>query len=230
MSGANVGTAIWRIALRPAVEMSVVCDALDRQELDHASRMRNEAEARGWAYAHAAMRHILASRLDVPPSAIGYARDGGVKPRVTVASRPAPHLDFSLSHSGDWAYLAVSDEATVGVDLEKISDSLDYAALLDIVCTPAESQSMLSSPEGERNAQFHRIWVRKESLLKSMGVGLSTEQPLTSIDVLSPVAYLRAFPDQPWFVADVPAPDGYVAALTSSQSTSNITWHEWPCS
>jgi len=229
MSGPNGGTAIWRIPLRPAAGTSLECEELDRQELDYASRMRNAADARRWAHAHGAMRRILARHLDVAPAEIGYARDGGGKPRVVVASQPAPPIDFSLTHSGDWAYLAVSPSATVGVDLEKVTDAIDYGSLLDIVCTPAESQSVLSRPEAERNAQFHRIWVRKESLLKSMGVGLP-RQPLTGIDVLAAVAYHNAFPDHPWWVTDVPAPDGYVAALTSSESTTNISWHEWPCS
>lgn len=231
MSGASGGSmAIWRIALELAVGTSVDFQALDHQELELASRMRNPADARRWAHAHAAMRRILAMHLGAAPSAVGYARDGGGKPRVVVASMPAPPIDFSLTHSGDWAYLAVSPDATVGIDLERISGSIDYASLLDIVCTPAESQFLRSRPEAERNAQFHRIWVRKESLLKSIGVGLPTEQPLTAIDVLAPVAYHQAFPDQPWWVTDVPAPDGYVAALTSSESTTNIAWHEWPFS
>lgn len=68
---------------------------------------------------------------------------------------------ISISHSGDWALLAVSD-SPVGVDIEKYR-ALNEAAIAQKKFTLAERQS------GE---DFFQIWVKKESMLKKSGLGI----------------------------------------------------------
>jgi 4'-phosphopantetheinyl transferase len=67
----------------------------------------------------------------------------------------------SVSHSGDYVIVAVTDVAPIGVDVEQRSP-----AMLDAVreiCTPDEQFSTLDEAAA--------LWVRKEAVLKATGEG-----------------------------------------------------------
>lgn len=79
-----------------------------------------------------------------------------------------PH--FSLSHSGSWAVLAVSD-APLGVDVEK-AGGRNWRRLMGRL-HPREIEALRLCAEPE--ALFYRIWTRKESYVKMLGRGLSMD-------------------------------------------------------
>lgn len=89
----------------------------------------------------------------------------------------APGVFFSLSHSGEYAMLAVSD-AGVGVDLERLRPAPMRAAAR--VFSPDELD-WLAAEDG-RDARFFTLWTLKEALLKATGRGLT--QPLRKLNVL----------------------------------------------
>jgi 4'-phosphopantetheinyl transferase len=213
---------VWRIDLRDAgVDAAPRSGFLDPVEIGRAARMRDRLEAERWAYAHAAMRAILARDLGVAESAVVYVHGADEKP--CIAGAPSG-WDFNLTHSGDLAWLAIARGGAVGIDLERISESVEWRPLLDLVCTPAEAGYVLALPEVSRRERFHRIWVRKESLLKAAGIGFGTPQPLQEIDVLETST---GFDGRRWWLLDLPAPEGYAAALTASTSEVTLTWRDW---
>ena len=77
-----------------------------------------------------------------------------------------PH--FSLSHSGDYVILAVSDVAEVGCDIEQIRD-LDFIHMGKLVFVDDEL-SELKSAEDKRD-KFFEFWTKKEALIKCIGEG-----------------------------------------------------------
>ncbi|MGM9813743.1 MAG: 4'-phosphopantetheinyl transferase superfamily protein [Candidatus Enteromonas sp.] len=89
-------------------------------------------------------------------------------------------IKFNLSHSGDYAVLAV-DEREIGVDVEK--DRPHVEGIEAKVFTLKEQESLALLSKEERKAAFLRYWTEKESYLKYTGVGLS--KPLTSVDFSS---------------------------------------------
>ena len=84
---------------------------------------------------------------------------------------------FSLSHSGSIAICAISD-TPIGCDVQKISSTRPQVARRFF--TPAEQLCLQGSAAPQ--AQFARIWTRKESYVKMRGLGISA-CPLTSFDV-----------------------------------------------
>ncbi|MDO4617841.1 MAG: 4'-phosphopantetheinyl transferase superfamily protein [Lachnospiraceae bacterium] len=79
-----------------------------------------------------------------------------------------PEVHFSISHSGNCAAVAVSDEET-GLDVEQLSRS-----------PVKHSERFFSSRENEAiqksahpDLEFFRIWTRKEAYGKYLGTGLS---------------------------------------------------------
>ena len=101
-----------------------------------------------------------------------YADDLG---KIYFKSLP---LKFSLSHSGNIAVCAISDE-NVGIDVEA---EIKYKAKI--------SERFFSAGEIQRlrvacdkDAEFGRIWTAKESALKYLGLGLSRD--LSSVELIN---------------------------------------------
>src|SRR5205085_12445924 len=80
---------------------------------------------------------------------------------------------FSLSHCGDVAAIAVTQQGAIGVDLEVERDMPDALALAALNFTPSECEQLRALPGSERDAAFLRCWTRKEACLKAIGSGLS---------------------------------------------------------
>ena len=75
---------------------------------------------------------------------------------------------FNLSHSGDWAVLAVSD-VPVGIDIEKMSGR--NVRLAAKIFHPDEFAWL---QEGENPSErFYTLWTMKESVMKATGQGLA---------------------------------------------------------
>ena len=84
---------------------------------------------------------------------------------------------FNLSHSGDYAVLAVS-ECETGVDIE-VFRRVDALRMGKIVFCQNE-MNMLEA-EGDRLRLFFEFWTKKEALLKCMGKGF--HRNAKSVDV-----------------------------------------------
>ncbi|MBR0507604.1 MAG: 4'-phosphopantetheinyl transferase superfamily protein [Clostridia bacterium] len=100
-----------------------------------------------------------------PADAFSYAYGRNGKPYFP----DAPELHFSLSHSGEYAMLAVSD-AEIGCDVERLRHANER--LLKRVLSPEEYAALAPCGEAARDERFTRLWVAKESCLKACGEGL----------------------------------------------------------
>lgn len=78
------------------------------------------------------------------------------------AGKPCVNSGFiSIAHSGNWALVALSKKA-IGIDIE-MRREIDAEAIASRAFTEQERQSGLD---------FFELWVKKESLLKKLGIGL----------------------------------------------------------
>lgn len=202
-------------------------EGLDPDERAYAARIADPAAARRWRWAHAAMRRILAGHLGHAPEALWYRRAKWGRPQLIQGPGMPPVLDFSLTHSGEWAWLAIARGCSVGIDLEEIKEKLDWRSLVAQVCAPAEVGHLQACPEGLRSLGFHRIWVRKEAVLKAEGVGLGVPCGLPAIETLGEVVQMDSEGrTKTWWLRDLPAPTGYVGALACSKAISDVRWHD----
>jgi 4'-phosphopantetheinyl transferase len=95
-------------------------------------------------------------------------REAAFRVRQGASGKPfvdgGPH--FSVSHSGDWAVIAVCDEP-VGFDIEAVEPARDIAGVARRAFHPSERE------EAARGGvdTFYRIWTAKESYMKMLGCG-----------------------------------------------------------
>ena len=196
-------------------------NSLAPDELRRASRLREARLRSRWMAARRALRHLLGAELDRAPG----------KVRLQTTERGKPYLEggelaFNLSHSGPHLLIALAPVGRVGVDVECIRPLPELAGLVERHFTGAEAQAILSAadlPEDDDTfPAFFRTWVRKEALLKAVGLGVST--PLDTFQVTTApepshrtnLLLRNDLPgegDVPWQVRSIPAPSGAVAAL-----------------
>jgi 4'-phosphopantetheinyl transferase len=217
--------SIWRIDLRTADGISSLAAPMHGTRSSGSNRDPFHTCRRRFALAQ--LRIILAASLELSPAELGPLREDGDRVSLPAAGSLRPGLRYCLSRSGDWAWVAVAWGRPVGLDLERLAPELGWRSLLNRVCTDTEAAGVLARPEEARCAAFHRVWARKEALLKAAGTGLCSEQPLPTIETSVQVVRLGAGDGQrTLWLHDLPAPDGYVAALACPHPHPDLVWHD----
>ncbi len=85
------------------------------------------------------------------------------------------NVEFSVSHSGDFAVCAV-DAFPIGIDIEKIR--MVNTETIRKACTPEEADYILKNhtenhtPAEDELIRFFEIWTAKEAYFKQLGCGI----------------------------------------------------------
>jgi 4'-phosphopantetheinyl transferase len=175
---------LWLIPLDQQQDIVQTCATiLPPDETARAQRFHFPHLRTRFIVAHAALRHILATYLDVAPQALTFEYTSQGKPGLSPEFNP-DHLTFNLSHSRDLAILAITQESRIGVDLEHREPKRDLAQIAARNFSPTEATAFFSLPEHQRTSAFYACWTLKEAYLKATGDGLSTQ--LDSFDVTFP--------------------------------------------
>jgi 4'-phosphopantetheinyl transferase len=196
---------VWRIATSTRTRVSA--DALSSDESLRLERRIGSLDRLRALAAWTAQREILATYLECAPRDVPLERDASGRPYLRTGRSPLYH---SVAHSGDWAMLAVSRSARVGIDLERVDPTADVErlALRFFACDEAEAIALL--PHDERAAAFFHAWTEKEAYLKGIGGGVPPR--LRSVRAaFNPRIGVRAVAD--WRLYDLDAPPGYAACL-----------------
>ncbi len=141
-----------------------------------------EREVHVWRAAPAPGRleAVLAAYLDIAPDEVRLGRGPHGKPQL----EGAPLLRFNLSHAGERWLLAVAAGREVGVDVEELRPRGDVRELAEVGLPAGDVARVAAAPALERDALFHRLWVRHEARLKCHGVGLVAPLPVGATEVV----------------------------------------------
>lgn len=201
---------------------------LSADEHERASRFLRAQDRQYFTATRALLRTILASYVHAKPKELVFGYSDKNKPfldshhldsRQSDSRHSAGGVEFNVSHSGASALLAFARGRAIGVDVEQLRDNFDHEAIARRFFSEQEQHQLAALAPSERYKGFFRCWTRKEAYVKAQGTGLSL--PLHQFDVsLKPGdvnALLATRPDGTeathWSLREVPASDGYVAAL-----------------
>ena len=80
-----------------------------------------------------------------------------------------PNLQFSVSHSGDCCMLALRRDHAIGVDIEKLRELPQAAAIAQSYFTAAESECSAALQGTAQRDAFFLLWTHKEATVKALG-------------------------------------------------------------
>jgi phosphopantetheinyl transferase len=167
---------IWTISLLEAGP-----DFLAPDEADRAARFKFERDRMRWTRARSALRRIVGEVLGVTPRSVQFRYGVNGKPAVEGSG-----IEFNLSHSGDYALVAVSRNAIpVGVDIEKMRPDIDLLPLLERL-----GETDLPSS----TAELYARWARREARAKAAGgqLFIAPAGNIIAIDLAAPAGYSAA--------------------------------------
>lgn len=165
---------------------------LDRAELAKAASFVFTRDRDRYVRAHGHVRRRLGAALNMRPQDVPIAVEAGGKPYVEGRA-----VDFSLSHSGSRAVLAIMPGGEVGIDLEVLDSArgLDeqLEGLSETCLTAPERQALFSTPRAQRSRRFLSYWTAKEARMKLTGEGMALDPLDIALDLNGgrPVGYLR---------------------------------------
>jgi 4'-phosphopantetheinyl transferase len=191
---------VWLVSLEtaPANETGDGhASVLSPDEKLRAARFRFDSDRSRWVCARTALRSILANYASLPAAELRFVLGLHGKPALATGS----DIEFSLSHAGSWAMVAVARGVPVGIDIERIRDNVDMAALL-------RRLGVTDLQEGRTN--LFRAWNRREAMTKAVG-GALLDSPAGNFGI-----------------CDLEAPEGYSAALALPEHTPRIRYCSTP--
>ncbi len=215
---------LWPItlALPPALEEKAVA-TLDAHEQQRAARFHFRHHQQRFIAAHYALRCILSLYLDLPPAAICYAYTAHQKPFLNVTT--SVPLQFNISHSHEMAVFAISGDAAIGVDIEKIAETY-YEAVAKRYFSATENQALDGLTGQEKIKSFYQLWARKEAFIKAVGQGLSL--PLSSFTVnLQANKEMISWEQQRWLLLPLNIHPEYQAALACHPDNQTLCYWDF---
>jgi phosphopantetheinyl transferase len=136
---------------------------LSEDEIARANRFKFEEDRVRWTRARSMLRLILSRYAGDDPVRLAFIYGKHGKPALL----PFAHIEFNLSHAGDWAMVAVN------VDMAPLLHRLGEENL------PAATQ------------QLYQVWTRREAKSKAAGGALFDKPPdnVCAIDITAPDGY-----------------------------------------
>ena len=141
---------------------------LDSTELDRAERFHKKLDRNRFIICRSILKFVLAAhtKLDVKDIYLDYH----LNKKPYLASHPWLH--FNISHSEDFAVIAISRN-TVGIDIEYISEDFNFTNLLPNIFNEKEILGIQNAVN--KKHAFYTLWTRKEAFVKALGKGIDDD-------------------------------------------------------
>ena len=209
---------VYTFPLRTSPErLEFLQEILSPAERERISRFRFSLNRRQAIICRGTLRETLSRYLDLDPADVCFAYNRRGKPYIADSE-----VRFNVSHSGNWAMIAVSNEAEVGIDLERIEPHVAQERTPERFFSPSEIARLRALPDSQQTQAFFRCWTRKEAYIKARGLGMAV--PLDSFAVSfgpdEPAAFLSGADG--WSIQDLDAPHGYAAAVVAEGSELTV--------
>jgi 4'-phosphopantetheinyl transferase len=116
----------------------------------------------------ALLRQLLAPAMQLAPAQVALIERAGNAPLLSLGvGHIPPHPQFfSLSHSGPWVACAFSTSTSLGLDIERLDASRDFAALAAHAFDQPRQAWLAAQPAFERMSAFYRLWCGAEARFK----------------------------------------------------------------
>lgn len=145
---------------------------LDEVERKKAQAFYFEKDREQFVVVRGLLKTLTSKILNIKNTYISITYNENGKPLLKVKGSVSP-LVFNVSHSHDYAYIALALEDELGVDIEKVDSERKWKEILEKNFTKKEKKYVFSiSQEEEQRRRFYQLWTLKEAIVKCEGQGL----------------------------------------------------------
>jgi len=155
---------LWLVPLEGRPDESLLESLLTPSESERAARYRLPRVKRQFVVGRGLLRWLLGYHLGCSPREVVFEYGASGKPHVAGSD-----LQFNLSHTDEYALLALVRTIPVGVDLERVRRIENLSGLVERFFAPGEQKSFARLSPQHQEAAFFRGWTCKEAVLKALG-------------------------------------------------------------
>lgn len=161
---------------------------LNDEERRRADAFHFETDRQRWTAARAALRIALGRWTGKTPDRVAITVDAQGKPHLAHSDAS---VHFNLSHSGNFALIALSNQGPLGIDIEPKARGVTLISCATAFLSPNEL-TKLGTIENREDRARHLIttWCAKEAYLKALGSGLSIPPETLSLEKVRDGSFL----------------------------------------
>ncbi|KIO51361.1 4'-phosphopantetheinyl transferase family protein [Flavobacterium hibernum] len=217
---------IYTIYLPDFIELkSELSQFLTSKELKKAQRFFKELDRDRFIIYRSILKFILAAHTNLNVKNIYLDYHFNKKPYL--ASHP--WLFFNVSHSEDFAAIAVSRK-NVGLDIEYMSQDFNFTSMLPDVFD--DSQILQIQNAVDKKHAFYTSWTRKEAFVKALGKGIDEDfKSIPSLDGPHDIDFDLVQNSKNWHVHSFNFADHYLGAVafeSLSEISRNLVFYILP--
>lgn len=181
---------VWRATFHDwQLQATRLTSNLSEEERRRMRRFRDPDLAARYAIGRGLLRELLGKYAGASPASLEISTNAYGKPEPVAAAGAIFH--FNLAHTDEIVLYGFTGLRPIGVDVEGVApgppDPLEARRIL----SDEEWTVWETIPDDERNALFSQTWVRKEAVLKALGVGLSIEPDTFAVGFAPQVEVVR---------------------------------------
>lgn len=171
---------------------------ISADEQKRANRFRFEKDRNRFIVGRGILRKIIGNYLQIKPSQVQFSYHQFGKPFLD------SNLKFNLSHSGNFALLAITQNWEIGIDIEQTNPHFIDNGVISLCLTEIEKAHFYALFQNAQIEFFFDCWTKKEAYLKANGFGLSVSPNKIETSQL---------PQSNFTFPTLPIIDGYSSAL-----------------
>jgi 4'-phosphopantetheinyl transferase len=123
------------------------------------------------------------------------------------------YIDFNISHSDNLVACALTINAKVGIDVELIR-SIDFSEFNEVF-------NIEEMKEVNRDS-FFKLWTRKESALKAIGLGFALDPKKINCSLSSNSIYVSEVSSDTWWFYKIVHSERYSGTICSNQCNAEL--------
>ncbi len=217
---------IWLCDLKQlSGDINIIYSILSEDERERADKLKVEDKKQQYIITRGALRQRLGLLTNIEPKDFVFEYLEHGKP-VLANNHQCADITFNVSHSNDLALIAIAQEQTIGIDIEKINHESDHQALMTRFFSKAEQAEFQTMPDTNKARAFCACWTRKEAFIKAVGDGVS--YGLDKFDVAvdpenqTPDINLHKPSEERWSAINLPINDEYMASLVGDRDSLSV--------
>ena len=199
-------------------------ELLSNNEIERAGKMKSSEKEHQFIIARGIIKKILANTLEKEPYQIELLYNQHGKPFINEKYNNYT-IEFNISHSGFYGLIAITLDNKVGIDIQKIKPKIDIEALSNRFFSDDERSELLKLAKNKQQDAFYLGWVRKESFIKAIGLGVSYGLDRFSVPLNkkeSANVVVSNFENKKWHCFDLMEFRNYKTALTTCANNIDI--------